>query len=78
VPGSSHRFQWLFTLRMLVVPESGCMRSNSSKSRGLLFACGFSARFFAASISAFCDDDGPHLAITIFGPPDALRTIGAG
>jgi hypothetical protein len=33
----------LFTLRMLVVPESGSIRSNSLKSTSLPFACSLAA-----------------------------------
>src|ERR1700729_3471463 len=46
----------LFTLRILVVPLAGSMRSNSLKSVGLPLACSFSARFLVASINAFEDD----------------------
>src|SRR5882757_1438882 len=54
----SHRVQCLlFTFRMLVVPLSGSIRSNSLKSTGLPLACSLSARFLVASISAL-DDDG--------------------
>src|SRR6202043_1817668 len=49
----SHLVQCLlFTLRMLVVPPSGALRSSSVKSTDLPLACSFSARFFVASISA--------------------------
>src|SRR5471032_2221800 len=58
----SHRVQCLlFTLRMLVVPESGSFRSNSLKSTVLPLASSLDARFFVASISACCDDGMPHL-----------------
>jgi hypothetical protein len=74
----SHRCQCLlFTLRMLVVPPSGSIRSNSLKSTGLPFACSFSARFLVASISAIDDDGMPHLAVTSFRPSALERTIGA-
>src|SRR6202035_3189868 len=57
----SHRVQCLdFTLRMLVVPESGSIRSNSLKSTGLPLASSFPARFFVASISACCDEGMPQ------------------
>src|SRR5271156_2155421 len=53
----SHRVQCLlFTLRMLVVPPSGSIRSNSLKSTGLPFASSFWARFLVASIKAYGDD----------------------
>src|ERR1700736_5769706 len=59
----SHRAQCLlFTLRMLVVPESGSIRSSSLKSTGLPLACSFSARFLVASINAF-DDGMPQRAV---------------
>src|ERR1700721_4392333 len=66
--GTTHRFSTpsqrvqclLFTLRMLVVPPSGSIWSNSLKSTGLPLACSFSARFLVASISAFDDDGIPH------------------
>src|SRR6476659_11220641 len=51
----------LFTLRMLVVPPSGSIRSNSLKSTGLPLACSFSARFLVAFVNAFNDDGMPHL-----------------
>src|ERR1700738_4594930 len=45
----SHLVQCLLlTLRMLVVPPSGSIRSNSLKSTGLPLACRFSARFVGA------------------------------
>src|ERR1700730_10812119 len=57
----SQRVQCLdFTLRMLVVPESGSIRSKSLKSTDLPLAWSFSARFLVASIIAFEDDDIPH------------------
>ncbi|MET4476734.1 hypothetical protein ABIB66_001250 [Bradyrhizobium sp. F1.13.3] len=50
----SHRVQCLlFTLRMLVVPESGSIRSSCLKSTGLPFASIFAARFLVASSGAF-------------------------
>jgi len=67
----------LFTLRMLVVPESGSIRSSSLKSTGLPLAWSFSARFLVASISAFGDDGIPHLAVASSRPSAPLRTIGA-
>src|SRR3984957_11357838 len=74
----SHRVQYLlFTLRMLVVPESGSISSNSLKSTGLPLACSFSARFLVASISAFDDDGMPHRAVASSRPSAPLRTIGA-
>src|SRR3954467_10177090 len=74
----SHRVQCLlFTLRMLVVPPSGSILSNSLKSTGLPLACSFSARFLAASINAFDDDGMPHRAVASSRPPGPLRTIGA-
>src|SRR6201990_2687231 len=48
-----------FTFRMLVVPESGSIRSNSLKATSLPLACSFSARFLVASIRAFEDDGMP-------------------
>src|SRR6202042_2116261 len=60
----SHRVQCLlFTLRMLVVPPSGSIRSNSLKSTGLPFATNFEARFLVASIRACCEDGIPHRAV---------------
>src|SRR5258708_570108 len=53
----------LFALRMLVVPPSGSILSNSLKSTGLPLACSFSARFFVASINAFAYDGIPHPAV---------------
>src|ERR1700693_6005000 len=53
----------LFTLRMLVVPPYGSIRSNSLNSTGLPLARSFSARFLVASISAFDDDGIPHRAV---------------
>jgi hypothetical protein len=74
----SHRVQCLlFTLRMLVVPPSGSIRSNSLKSTGLPLAWSFSARFFVASISAFDDDGMPKRAVASSRPSTPLRTIGA-
>src|SRR5215208_4948624 len=67
----------LFTLRMLVVPPSGSILSNSLKSTGLPLACSFSARFLVASINAFDDDGMPHRAVASSRPPGPLRTIGA-
>lgn len=62
--GPSHLVQCLlFTFRMLVVPPSGSIRSNSLKSTDLPLACSFSARFFVASISTFEDDGIPHRAV---------------
>jgi hypothetical protein len=63
---------------MLVVPESGSIRSSSLKSTSLPLACSFSARFFVASISARCELGMPQRAIAISRPSAALRTIGAG
>src|SRR6201989_3446563 len=60
----SHLVQCLLlTLRMLVVPESGSIRSNSLKSTVLPLACSFAARFFVASIVACCDDGMPQRAV---------------
>src|SRR5207302_4767373 len=74
----SQRFQCLlFTLRMLVVPPSGSILSNSLKSTGLPLACSLSARFLVASINAFDDDGMPHRAVASSRPPGPLRTIGA-
>src|SRR3954470_23355509 len=67
----------LFTLRMLVVPPSGSILSNSLKSTVLPLASSFSARFLVASMSAFDDDGIPHRAVVSSRPPDPLRTIGA-
>src|SRR5450631_42581 len=76
--GSSHRVQCLLlTLRMLVVPPSGSIRSNSLKSTGLPFACSFSARLLVASISAFDDDGMPHRAVASSRPSAPARTMGA-
>src|SRR6202789_4726617 len=76
--GPSHLVQCLlFTLRMLVVPPSGSIRSNSLKSTGLPLACSFSARFLVASISAFDDDGIPHRAVASSRPSAPFRTIGA-
>src|ERR1700726_1148734 len=74
----SHRVQCLlFTLRMLVVPPSGSIRSSSLKSTVLPLACSFSARFLVASISAFDDDGMPHPAAAGSRPSVPLRTNGA-
>src|ERR1700749_2311189 len=74
----SHLVQCLLlTLRMLVVPESGSIRSSSLKSTGLPLACNFSARFLVASINAFDDDGMPHRAVASSRPSAPLRTIGA-
>src|ERR1700730_17631391 len=51
----------LFTFRILVVPPSGSILSNSLKSTGLPLAFSFSARFLVASINVF-DDDGMPIA----------------
>src|SRR3954469_22560490 len=67
----------LFTLRMLVVPPSGSILSNSLKSTGLPLACSFLAPFLVASINAFGDDGMPHRAVASSRPPGPLRTIGA-
>src|ERR1700712_1216508 len=56
----------LFTLRMLVVPPSGSILSNSLKSTVLPLACSFSARFLVESINAF-DDEG-------LAPPAVARS----
>src|SRR3981189_1638934 len=77
-PGPSHLVQCLdFTLRMLVVPPSGSIRSSSLKSIGLPFASSFAARFLVASIRACCDDGIPHRAVASSRPSAPLRTIGA-
>src|SRR5450756_2067197 len=48
--GPSHRVQCLlFTLRMLVVPPSGSIRSSSLKSTDLPLASSLLARFFVVS-----------------------------
>src|SRR3954463_11140439 len=66
---SSQRVQCLlFTLRILVVPPSGSIRSNSLKSTVLPFACSFSARFFVASIKALDEDGIPHRAVASSRP----------
>src|SRR3954465_4997663 len=63
--GPSHLVQCLdFTLRMLVVPPSGSIRSSSLKSTVLRLACSFSARFLVASINALDEDGMPHRAVT--------------
>src|SRR4051794_25674248 len=75
--GPSHRVQCLlFTLRMLVVPPSGSIRSNSLKSTGLPLASSFDTRFLVASISACCDDGMPHRAVASSPPSGPVRTIG--
>src|SRR5260221_9706212 len=74
--GTTHRFSapshlvqcLLFTLRMLVVPPSGSIRSNSLKSTVLPLACNFSARFLVAPINAFDDDGMPHRAVASSRP----------
>src|SRR3954453_20330707 len=74
----SHRVQCLlFTLRMLVVPPSGSIRSSSLKSTVLPLACSFSARFLVASMSAFDDDGMPQRAVASSRPSAPVRTIGA-
>src|ERR1700749_3013331 len=74
----SHLVQCLLlTLRMLVVPESGSIRSNSLKSTGLPLASNFPARFLVASMSACADDGMPHRAVASSRPSAPLRTIGA-
>src|SRR5580692_11327507 len=50
----------LLTLRILVVPPSGSIRSNSLKSTGLPLAWSFEARFLVASIRACCEDGIPQ------------------
>lgn len=76
--GPSHRVQCLlFTLRMLVVPESGSIRSSSLKSMVLSLARSFSARFFVASMSAFDDDGMPQRASASSRPPAPVRIMGA-
>src|SRR6202011_1934337 len=67
----------LFTLRMLVVPPSGSIRSNSLKSTGLPLASSFAARFLVASMRACCEDGIPHRAVASSWPSAPLRTIGA-
>src|SRR5712672_3006813 len=67
----------LFTLRMLVVPPSGSIRSNSLKSTGLPLASSLAPRFLVASVSA-CDDEGmPQRAVASCRPSAPGRTIGA-
>src|ERR1700687_4524483 len=62
--GPNHRVQCLlFTLRILVVPPSGSIRSSSLKSTGLLLASSFAARFLVASIRACADDGMPQRAV---------------
>src|ERR1700757_4580710 len=74
----SHRVQCLlFTLRMLVVPESGSIRSNSLKSTDLPLASSFAARFFVASMNALDDDGMPQRAVASSRPSAPVRTIGA-
>src|ERR1700749_1273249 len=74
----SHLVQCLLlTLRMLVVPESGSIRSSSVKSTDLPLARSFSALFLVASINAFDDDGMPHRAVASSRPSAPLRTIGA-
>jgi hypothetical protein len=76
--GPSHRVQCLlFTLRMLVVPPSGSIRSSCLKSTGLPLASSFAARFLVASISACCDDGMPQRAVASSRPSAPLRTLGA-
>src|ERR1700755_1613186 len=65
----------LFTFRMLVVPPSGSILSNSLKSTGLPLACSFSARFLVASIKAFDDDGIPHRAVASSRPSRPCRPI---
>src|SRR4030088_1962666 len=75
---ASHLVQCLlFTLRMLVVPPSGSIRSSSLKSTVLPLACSFSVRFLVASISAVDDDGIPQRAVASSRPSVPLRTIGA-
>lgn len=74
----SHRVHCLlFTLRMLVVPESGSIWSNSLKSTSLPLACSFSARCLVASMRAFEDDGMPQRAIASSWPWTPVRTTGA-
>jgi hypothetical protein len=74
----SHLVQCLlFTLRILVVPPSGSIRSSSLKSTGLPFASSFAARFLVAAIRACCDDGIPHRAVASSWPSIPMRTIGA-
>jgi hypothetical protein len=76
--GPSHRVQCLLvTLRMLVVPESGSIRSSCLKSTGLPLASSFAARFLVASIKACCDDGMPQRAVASSRPSAPVRTIGA-
>src|ERR1700744_280407 len=58
----------LFTFRMLVVPPSGSIRSNSLKSTGLPLASNFDARFLVASIRACAEDGIPHRAVASSRP----------
>src|SRR3954468_22271974 len=65
----SHLVQCLlFTLRMLVVPPSGSIRSSSLKATGLSFSRSFAARFLVASIRACCDDGIPQRAVASSRP----------
>src|SRR5580704_731388 len=74
----SHLIQCLlFTLRMLVAPPSGSIRSNSLKSTRLPLDSSFAARFLVASISACCDDGMPQRAVASSRPSAPVRTIGA-
>src|ERR1700738_1556727 len=76
--GPNHRVQCLlFTLRMLVVPPSGSIRSSSLKSTCLPLACSFSARFLVGSLFPFDDDGIPHRAVVSSRPSAPLRTMGA-
>src|ERR1700716_864720 len=76
--GPSHLVQCLdLTLRMLVVPPSGSMRSSFLKSTDLPLTCSFPARFLVASIKAFEDDGIPHRAVASSRPSAPVRTIGA-
>src|SRR6266851_252600 len=70
----SHRVQCLLvTLRMLVVPLSGSIRSSSLKLTGLPLTSSFAARFLVAFIRACCDDGIPHRAVTSSRPSAPLR-----
>src|ERR1700692_4420893 len=76
--GPSHLVQCLLvTLRILVVPPSGSIRSSSLKSTGLPLASNFEARFFVASINACADDGLPQRAVASSRPSAPVRTIGA-
>ena len=69
----------MFVLRMLVVPLSGSILSNWSKSKGLPFSRSLAARFVAASNSTFRDEGMPQRTIASSRTPSsAVRTIGAG